>query len=296
VTREVWLEVAVNGPWGRGRQPLAPVTVAEIVAEGVACAKEGAAIIHVHAYDETTGRQRDEWEIYARIIEGIRGQVDAIVYPTIPIAGSGFAGELRAASERYAHLEALAQRGLVEWAVVDPGSVNFTRFDGERRGEPGFVYLNPEDHVDEGLRVCAAYGVRPSYAVYELGFARLGGLMASRYSDLPIPIYRFMFSDGFAWGTPPRPRYLDAHLALLEEIAPGAPWMVGGLEVDITPLIETVVERGGHIRVGLEDAPWGSARSNRDWVSNAVRWLNQCAARPASPQQIRACLNDPRGI
>jgi uncharacterized protein (DUF849 family) len=291
MNREVWLEVALNGPWGSERQPLAPLTVDEIVSEGIACAREGAAIVHVHAYDEETGRQRDDWEIYARIIEGIRGQVDAIVYPTIPIAGSSFAGELRSASERYAHLEALARRGLVEWAVVDPGSVNFTRYDGEERGEPGFVYLNPEHHVAEGLRICAAHRVRPSYAIYELGFTRLGALMAARQPGLPTPVYRFMFSDGFAWGAPPRALYLDAHLALLQEVAAGAPWMVAGLEVDVTPLVEAVVERGGHVRVGLEDAPWGSTRSNRDWVADAVRRLDLCSVQPASAQQIRALLS-----
>ena len=38
---------------------------------------------------------------------------DAIVYPTLPITGSGYAGELRSAQERYMHLERLAQNGLV---------------------------------------------------------------------------------------------------------------------------------------------------------------------------------------
>lgn len=36
------LEVAVNGPWGRQRQPRIPVRVADIIADGVACAREGA--------------------------------------------------------------------------------------------------------------------------------------------------------------------------------------------------------------------------------------------------------------
>jgi uncharacterized protein (DUF849 family) len=47
----VWLEAALNGPWGRAMQPGIPVTVQEIVAEGIACAEAGAAILHVHAYD-----------------------------------------------------------------------------------------------------------------------------------------------------------------------------------------------------------------------------------------------------
>src|SRR5919205_2671505 len=88
-----WIEAALNGPWGRDLQPRIPVSVSEIVAEGVEAAESGAAIVHVHAYDPATGRQKDDWEIYARLIEGIRSRVDAIVYPTIPLAGTGLTAE-----------------------------------------------------------------------------------------------------------------------------------------------------------------------------------------------------------
>ena len=72
--RPIWLEVALNGLWGRELQPAVPITVAELVEQGIACAKAGAAVVHVHAYDERTGRQRDDAETYRRIIEGIREQ------------------------------------------------------------------------------------------------------------------------------------------------------------------------------------------------------------------------------
>lgn len=65
---KVWIEAALNGPWGRQRQPDIPVTVEAIVADGIAAAKAGAAIVHLHAYDDDTGRQRDDWQTYARII------------------------------------------------------------------------------------------------------------------------------------------------------------------------------------------------------------------------------------
>ena len=72
----VWLEVALNGPWSRQRQPGIPVTADEIVNEALACAAEGASIIHLHAYDPITGRQRDDYDIYAPIMERIRSQSD----------------------------------------------------------------------------------------------------------------------------------------------------------------------------------------------------------------------------
>ena len=87
VIGKTWLEVALNGPWSRQRQPGIPVTVSEIIAQGIDCVNAGASIIHVHAYDESTGHQKDDPETYARIIEGIRSKVDAIVYPTVPAAG-----------------------------------------------------------------------------------------------------------------------------------------------------------------------------------------------------------------
>jgi uncharacterized protein (DUF849 family) len=284
---KVWIEVALNGPWGRERQPGIPVTVEEIIAAGIASADAGAAIVHAHAYDAATGRQRDDWQTYAKIIEGIRSHCDAIVYPTIPIAVSGFAGTMMSATERYAHLEALATRGLVEWAVVDPGSVNIARLDID---QPGFVYLNPDDHAREGLRICATQGVRPSYAIYEPGFTRLGAMLAGRRADLPVPLYRFMFSDQFSFGFPPEPRYLGAHLALLEEVAPGAPWMVAGLGVDIRPLIATAVARGGHVRVGLEDCPLGSCADNVALVEEAAHLIRAAGGEIATAADVRtAC-------
>jgi 3-keto-5-aminohexanoate cleavage enzyme len=37
--RKVWIEAALNGGWSRALQPGIPVTVEEIVAEGIACAR-----------------------------------------------------------------------------------------------------------------------------------------------------------------------------------------------------------------------------------------------------------------
>ena len=77
---KVWIEAALNGPWSRKFQPGIPDTVEAIIAEGVACARAGATIIHTHAYDGG-GPQTHDWQVYARIIEGIRNQVDT---PSIP--------------------------------------------------------------------------------------------------------------------------------------------------------------------------------------------------------------------
>jgi uncharacterized protein (DUF849 family) len=99
-----------------------------------------------------------------------------------------------------------------------------------------------------------------------------------------------MFSTGFTFGFPPEPFGLDAHLRLLEREAPGAPWMIAGLAVDVLPLVPEAVRRGGHVRVGLEDAPFGSQRSNVEWVEAAVAAIRAAGGEPATVAEVRAAL------
>jgi 3-keto-5-aminohexanoate cleavage enzyme len=287
--RTVWLEVALNGPWGRTLQPGMPITVRELIAEGIACAKEGAAIVHVHAYDERTGRQRDDAETYRRIIEGIREREDVIVYPTLPVMGGPDAPRAMTAPERFKAVEQLAMQGLLECTVVDPGSVNFAHRD-RLANQEGFVYLNPEGHVRYGLELAARYRFHPSYAIYEPGFLRLGAALARAYAKAPRPIYRLMFSDGFAFGFPPKDYALEAYLRLLADEVPGAPWMIAGLAVDIRGLIGATVAAGGNVRVGLEDAPFGSVWRNQDWVRLAASAIENHGGRVAIPAEVRRTL------
>jgi hypothetical protein len=61
--RKVWIEAALTGAWSRGLQPGIPDTVEAIIAEGVACARAGTAITHIHAYDDGS-QQTLDWQVY----------------------------------------------------------------------------------------------------------------------------------------------------------------------------------------------------------------------------------------
>ena len=281
----VWLEVALNGGAGRARQPLIPLTPQEIIEDGLRCADAGAAILHLHAYDPATGRPCEDADIYSEIIEGLRARCDAIVYPTLALTGSE--------GQRFAPVESLAERGLLEWCVVDPGSVNITHAAQFPRDQNGILYANPDAHIRRGLHIAAAFGSHPSFAIYEPGFVRQGAAWASRYAGLPQPIYRLMLSEDFQFGLPPRPYALAAYQALLEEFAPAAPWMVSGLGGDVGAIAETVLDLGGHIRVGLEDASLGCEKSNRQLTEEAVSMIRQFGHTLATADEIRRSLASP---
>lgn len=285
-----WLEVALNGPWSRSRQPNIPVTADEIVEAAVACAREGASIVHFHAYDPATGRQRDDYEIYAPIIERIRSRADVICYGTLPFAGSVDAPSPLTPAQRYGAVDKLVRAGLIEWSVVDPGSTNISHYTDIAAGKEGFVYANPESHVRYGLQLAQQHRITPSYAIYEPGFMRLGAALHRAYLGAPVPIYRLMFSQHIAFGFPPAGWALDAYLQLLEIEQPGAPWMIAGLGVELGDLMRRAVQRGGHVRVGLEDAPMGCTQGNASLVREARTRIETAGGRLADAAAVRARL------
>ena len=287
--RKIWIEAALNGAWSRKLQPGIPDTIEAIVTEGIACARAGATIVHVHAYDGG-GPQTYDWQVYARIIEGIRSEIDVPVYPSYPPLMSTEAdADIADAKVRFAHIEELIARGLLEFTLVDPGSVNFTHTKTTSDAKPAGTYLNPESHVRYALDFTARYGLHPDFAIYEPGFTRAGAALA-RAAGCKTPIYRLMFCEGVAVGFPPKPYALAAYVALQEAEAPTAPWMIAAVNADIRPLIAETVARGGHIRVGLEDAPLGTRSTNLELVEEAVRMVRDAGAEPASPAEMRQAL------
>ena len=282
---QVWLEVALNGGWGRKLQPLIPVRVRDLIAEGIACVRAGAAIVHFHAYDEDSELPSDDAGLYAAVIEGIRAEVDAIVYPTIAFEGH----------DRYAFVETLARRGLLEWAALDTGSVNLSRFADVAAGRPGGIYSNDERGMRRGLALASEYGFHPSYACYEPGFIRLGAALHRALPDAPQPIYRLMFSNGLAFGFPPQRYALEAYRSLLAVEAPEAPAMIAGLDVDLSFISEAALAAGMHLRVGLEDAPLGSQVGNVELVEAAAATMSRRLATAAGIRRAldsRQCRSD----
>lgn len=286
----VWLEVALNGPWSRSKQPHIPVLADEIVDDAMRCVDAGASIVHFHPYDPVTGRQRDDYDIYAPIIERIRSKADVICYPTLPFIGSGDAPTSLSAVQRFSAVEKLLHAGLIEWAVIDPGSTHFSLYEDISTGKEGFVYGNPESHIRYGLMLAQKHHITPSYAIYEPGFMRLGAALHGAYPGAPVPIYRLMFTNDFTFGFPPVDWALEVYLKLLALEAPHAPWMVAGLGVEIEPLVDLAVKRGGHVRVGLEDAPMGCALGNQTLTERGARKISAAGGRLATTSEIRAAL------
>jgi 3-keto-5-aminohexanoate cleavage enzyme len=288
MAKKTWIEVALNGAWTRRLQPRIPVTADEIVREGAACVKAGAAIVHAHTLDPESGRQNNDVENCAAFMSGIRSQVDAIVYPTAvpPPNRTDW-------KERYATVVEVCRRGLGEWGFLDPGSVNLWRLDAAEapgNNDDRAIYANSPGFLEYQMQQAETHQYHPAYACYEPGFVRHGAMLHRRHPRTPAPIYRFMFTSAFTFSFPPEPWALEAYVKLLESVSPGAPWIVAGLGVDVLPLIPAAVAMGGHVRVGLEDAPYNSPRSNLELVDAAVNAIQKAGSEPATAADVRSAL------
>ena len=274
----VWLEVALNGAAGTALQPNVPVEPSQIIEEAIACVEAGASIVHLHAYRD--GQAVEDASIYASIFEGIRKHCDAILYPTLALTGS--------LEERLKPLRELGESGLMEWTVVDPGSVNISLQLQIDAGLPGIHYSNPDEHIRAGLELAKERGWRPAYAIYEPGFVRLGSAFAASITGMQQPIYRLMFSKSLLFGASPTEYALAFYYEHLQEHAPGSPWMISGLDADISAIAPSALKLGAHLRVGLEDAPFHSEKNNLQLVREAIEWIGMSERPLATVQQIRA--------
>ena len=195
------------------------------------------------------------------------------------------------------HTEYLAQARPARVGGRRSGLGQLRLYDDLREDQAGFVYLNPEEHICVMRWTWRArYRFHPAYAIYEPGFLRLGATLHWRCS-CPAPIYRFMFSSDYTFSFPPDDYGLTAYLNLMDQVAPGAQWMVAGLGVDVLPLIPRVVAGGRACARGSGGRALGCAkRTNLQWWRQPRRRSTTAAAswpRRADPCRA-ACGRDGR--
>jgi len=87
VNRNVMITCALTGAGDTvGRSEHVPVTPEQIAESGIAAARAGATIVHIHVRDPQTGKGSREVAYYREVVERIRASDVDVVY----IAGYGF--------------------------------------------------------------------------------------------------------------------------------------------------------------------------------------------------------------
>jgi 3-keto-5-aminohexanoate cleavage enzyme len=254
----VIIEAAINGATLPSANPHVPRTPDEIAVCAIECLDRGAAIVHNHNDEPNVGGPPcHDPEPYATAwTQVLQRHPHALLHPTVrgmspdaPIEG------------RYSHLDALFERGLLPMASADPGVVSIGPW----------IYGNSSSDAEYMFDWCRTRDMPVHVSVFEPGFLR-AVLHHRRIGTLPrrtkIQLY---FGDRLPFGLPPTIAALNAYGQMLDDT--GLPWMVGVMGGDVLRdgFADAAIERGGHLRVGLEDFGGRRTPCNEDLVSEAVQ-------------------------
>jgi 3-keto-5-aminohexanoate cleavage enzyme len=265
-------------------RPDAPVADATgVIEESIACIRAGSAIIHHHhdqrlARDEAIGCMIDTCRSILRECPGAR------LYPGI-LSG-------RTPAEHMAHLVPMAEAGVLGMAPLDPGAA--VPYDLDEYGVPtghGWVW-NPFSNARQVAAAMLDHSVPLAIGVYEpvqlrwaLAMEAAGQLAPGTMVKLYFGGSRSLFTPGrraLNFGLPPTPRALDVYLSMMD--GSRLAWMVGVMGDDVLdlPLARHALERGGHLRVGIEDLGDPTRTNNVATVDRAVALAEQ-VGRPVAP-------------
>ncbi len=270
------ITVAVCGSNPRKeKNPHVPYSPAAIAAEALSDWEAGAEVCHIHVRDPKSGDPAFERDLFAEVVERIRGESDMIINLTT----SGF--NIRAEDVGRARLMPLELKP--DMCSLDVGSLNF-------RG--GRVFINPEDWVQEAARAMRKAGVKPEIEAFELGHIRQAKDMVEQGLIDPPPYFQLCL--GVPWGVEGS---LEALSDMRRRLPPGCQWSALGVGPAQLPINTLTILMGGHVRVGFEDNLYLSrgvtADSNARFVERIVKLAGILQREVAGCAEARSILGLP---
>lgn len=290
----LFIDAAINGVVRKDDNPHVPRSSDEIVADAIACFRAGATVVHPHEPDDATSKvDVDAYErVFSRVIDAVPG---ALLYPTV---GQG------TWEERWGHIPALAERGVLRIGPIDAGSTNLGVLLPDGRPAPSdTVYDNSYAFVAHMIDICWQHHLAPTFAIFEPTF--LHTVVAYWHAgQLPPGAWLKFYMAGHGgypgtgrngmrpapFGLPPTEKALDAYLEILGDCP--VPWGVSAMGADLFAcgIAELAVARGGHLHVGLESYAGDRTPTNGELIEEAVALGRRYDREPLGPADALAWL------
>jgi 3-keto-5-aminohexanoate cleavage enzyme len=265
-----------GGIHGKEANPNLPEQPDEIVAQGVAAAAAGAAILHVHARNPD-GSNTMSPEIYGELHERLKAETDAVIQlttggsPTLPV------------EER------------LNTVLLDPEmcSLNMGLLNFFIRGEQVF-FANHRSDIERFAREIAARDVKPELEVYSAAMLEeVQHLIGLGILEPPYVINLVLHTptQGGTRGTPEN--LLDA-VGRIRALGEDVRVNVTSMGPTQLPLTTIAMAMGLNVRVGMEDnvlyRKGEPLENNAQLVERAVRIAAELDRPAATPEQARELL------
>jgi uncharacterized protein (DUF849 family) len=285
MTDKIVITAAITGGSTRKEQhPNVPYTTEEIVTEAKRCEAAGAAILHIHFRDPTTGQQTFDPAIIREVTSALRQETGAILNLSTGGMGSGINLDNRKNVLIYES---------PEMASLNPGTTNFCANAEDGSLAYDLTFENPFRATIEYGRLMQAQGIAPEFECFSTGHVHNVLFFQQHYDFLTAPLH---FS--FVFGILGAVRFDPMSLAsFLHAIPPGSTWQGIGVGDTCFRVAMACAAFGGHTRVGLEDniyidpAARILAQGSWDQVERVVQIARLVGREPATPAEARAILH-----
>jgi uncharacterized protein (DUF849 family) len=288
---KIFITCAVTGNLTTPDQtPHLPITPEEIANACLGAGEAGAAIVHIHVRDPTSGKPSMEFGYYRDVVERIRARNSQLILNITTGPGGRFvpsADEPRVAApgttlmvpeKRVEHIAVLRP----EICTIDLNTMN----SGKE------VVINTPDNARRMAKVMKNAGVRPEVELFDSGdIALMNDMLNDGTLDGPVLCSLVM---GVRYGFQPSPETVIYARNLLPR---DAQFTAVGIGKWSFPSVAQSYLAGGHVRVGLEDAVYLSrgelAPSNAAMVEKARRMVEDLGAQIATPREAREIIGLP---
>lgn len=299
MTTEIIITCAITGGMTVPAQSKAiPITVDEIVDQGVRAAEAGAAVLHIHVREESTGRPVADSNLFQQVLKRLKDRTDAVLQPTTG-GGRGMSIEERGA---------IIPMFEPEMATLNVGSFNFGLFPIAQRnhdfapweleyldGTRDYIFRNTFQDVTYLSALMADAGTRPEIEIYDVG--HLFNLRQLIRDGVVTPPFNLQFVLGVLGANDFEPDQLIHMLRTAERLfgRDNFTWSAAGIGYPAEfEAVSLALMLGGNVRVGLEDnlnsRKGHRATSNEELVQKAAQILEIFDRRPATPAEARVKL------
>lgn len=277
--------------------PHLPVTPDEIVADSLAAAEAGAAILHLHARNPVDGRPDQSPEAFAPFLARVKQGTNAVV--NITTGGSPY----MTVAERAAP----AATYQPELASLNMGSMNFGLYPMLNRfkefkhawerehleGSRDLVFRNSFQDIEYVLETCYGNGTRFEFECYDISHLyNLAHFVDRGLVKAPFFVQSVFGLLGGIGGHPEDVMHMKRTADRL--FGGDYRWSVLGAGANQFRIAAQAASMGGNVRVGLEDSLWAGrgelATSNAVQVRKVRSILEGLGLLVASPDEARAIL------
>jgi 3-keto-5-aminohexanoate cleavage enzyme len=262
-----------GGIHGKEANPALPEQPDEIVEQGIAAWKAGAAVLHVHARNPDGSNTMDP-AIYTELHDRLRAETDAIIQLTT-------GGSPRLSVEERITTVRLAP----EMCSLNMGLLNFF-ISGEQ-----VFFPNHRDDIQRFAREIRERNVRPELEVYSAAMIEeVAHLLSLEILEPPYAI-NFVLHTPTQGGHRGTPRDLLDMVERARDLPDDLRLTVSSMGATQLPITTIGIAMGLNVRVGMEDnviyRRGEPVQNNAQLVERTVRIARELERRPATPDEAR---------